>query len=246
MGQRLDIYCAEHDIAQSRSRAQNMIKNGKIAVNGEIIRKPGHMLDEGDKVTAVEADHPWVSRAALKLEHALSHFHIDVKGKVAMDIGSSTGGFTEVLLHHGAAHIFAIDSGTDQMVSPLRDDSRITLYQQTNARHITTDMIDRPVDVLVCDASFIALEQVLPRPMEYVATQGHVIALIKPQFEAGKGNIGKGGIVKDSELHDHICDKILKWLTHMGWTPIGLCDSPLIGGSGNKEFLVAAIKGKSC
>jgi 23S rRNA (cytidine1920-2'-O)/16S rRNA (cytidine1409-2'-O)-methyltransferase len=185
-------------------------------------------------------DHPWVSRGGIKLAHAIEHFGLDPAGVVAMDIGSSTGGFTDVLLQKGAEHVFAVDSGTNQLAWKLRQDERVTVLEQTSARILTADQIDRPCSWVVCDASFIGLAKVLERPLELAAAQCQLVALIKPQFEVGREEVGKGGVVRDPALHSRVCDEVRAWLSDAGWTIDGIVESSITGPEGNVEFLVSA------
>lgn len=207
------------------------------------IDKPGQQL-AGDALIEVRGrDHPWVSRGGIKLAHALEHFALDVSGAVAMDIGSSTGGFTDVLLTHGAAHVFAVDSGTNQLAWKLRQDPRVTVLEQTSARILTARQIDRPCDLVVCDASFISLAKVLERPFELAAPRCRLVALIKPQFEVGKAEVGKGGVVRDRALHERVCAQVQAWLQAGGWSVEGIARSPITGPKGNVEFLISAVRG---
>ena len=185
-------------------------------------------------------DHPWVSRGGIKLAHGLTHFGWDGKGVVAIDVGSSTGGFTDVLLSQGATRVYAVDSGTNQLAWKLRDDDRVVVLEQTNARHLTADQIPETADMIVCDASFISLAKVLERPLQFVHTGTRLIALIKPQFEAGRGEVGKGGVVRDQAVHERVCNEVSNWLTDSGWTVIGITQSPITGPQGNVEFLIGA------
>jgi len=215
-----------------------------VVYSGEIrIDKPGHQL-AGDAPLEVRGrDHPWVSRGGIKLAHALEHFALDVRGAVAMDIGSSTGGFTDVLLNNGAAHVFAVDSGTNQLAWKLRQDSRVSVFEQTSARVLTAEQIDRSCDLVVCDASFISLAKVLERPFELAAPRCRLVALIKPQFEVQKAEVGKGGVVRDPTLHARVCDEVRSWLEECGWRIVGIVKSPITGPKGNVEFLVSASRG---
>jgi 23S rRNA (cytidine1920-2'-O)/16S rRNA (cytidine1409-2'-O)-methyltransferase len=190
-------------------------------------------------------DHPWVSRGGIKLAHALEHFGLDPAGAVAMDIGSSTGGFTDVLLQNGAAHVFAVDSGTNQLAWRLREDTRVTVLEQTSARILTPAQIDRPCDWVVCDASFISLSKVLDVPLQLAATPCQLVALIKPQFEVGREEVGKGGVVRDPDLHARVCDEVQQWIEGLGWHVSGIVESPITGPQGNVEFLIAARRGEA-
>ena len=205
--------------------------------------KPGLQLAEDAPLEVRGRDHPWVSRGGIKLAHALDHFGLDPTGAVAMDIGSSTGGFTDVLLQKGAAHVFAVDSGTNQLAWSLRQDERVTVLEQTSARLLTNEMIDRICDWVVCDASFISLAKVLEVPLSLAAPQCTLVALIKPQFEVGREEVGKGGVVRDPALHRRVCDEVHGWLETGGWEVLGIVESPITGPKGNVEFLVAARRG---
>ncbi|MEO7564916.1 MAG: TlyA family RNA methyltransferase, partial [Sphingomicrobium sp.] len=186
--------------------------------------------------------HPWVSRGGVKLDHGLAHFGFDVADAVALDVGSSTGGFTDVLLSRGAAKVFAVDSGTNQLAWKLRQDPRVMVHEQTNARHLTADIIPEPIDVIVCDASFIGLSKVLEAPLGLARPGALLVALIKPQFEAGRGEVGKGGVVRDPAVHERVCAEARAWVEVQGWAVCGVTQSPIIGPEGNVEFLLGAIK----
>lgn len=191
-------------------------------------------------------DHPWVSRGGLKLAHGLEEFSINPKGWVCLDVGASTGGFTDVLLTHGAAKVYAVDVGHGQLAWKLRSDDRVVVLEKTNARYLSAGDVPDAVDMLVCDASFIGLRTVLPAAMDLVKPGGHVIALIKPQFEAGREHVGKGGVVRDPDIHEAVCTTIRDWLSGTcGWTVLGMTESPIKGPEGNIEFLIAAQKPSS-
>jgi len=241
--QRIDQILVERGLAESRTRAQALIMAGLVYSGETRIAKPGQQLAGDAPVEVRGRDHPWVSRGGIKLAHALDHFALDPAGAVAMDIGSSTGGFTDVLLHRGAAHVFAVDSGTNQLAWKLRQDPRVTVLEQTSARILTPAMIDRPCDWVVCDASFIGLAKVLERPLELAAPRCRLVALIKPQFEVGREEVGKGGVVRDPALHARVCDEVRGWLERSGWRVDGIVESPITGPEGNVEFLVSAARG---
>ena len=205
--------------------------------------KAGQQVAEDAEIEVRGRDHPWVSRGGIKLAHALDHFHLDPSGAVAMDIGSSTGGFTDVLLSRGAAHVFAVDSGTNQLAWKLRQDPRVTVLEQTSARLLTPELIDRPCNWVVCDASFISLRKVLEVPLGLAAPKCRLVALIKPQFEVGKGEVGKRGVVRDPALHARVCEEVRSWLEGQGWRVEGIVESPITGPEGNVEFLVSAERG---
>ena len=188
--------------------------------------------------------HPYVSRGGLKLEKALDHFAIPVAGRIALDVGSSTGGFTDCLLQRGAAKVYAVDVGTNQLAWKLRTDPRVVSMEKTNIRDVTRAQIPEPIDLIVCDASFIGLRTVLPARSRSPRPGAHLAALIKPQFEVGKGRVGKGGIVREPELHQEVVDTITAWLGEQpGWTVLGVTESPITGAEGNKEFLIAGVYG---
>ena len=241
--QRLDQLLVARGLAESRTRAQALVMAGLVFSGETKMAKPGQQL-AGDAPLEVRGrDHPWVSRGGIKLAHALEHFGLDPAGAVAIDVGSSTGGFTDVLLSKGAAHVFAVDSGTNQLAWKLRQDSRVTVLEQTSARVLTREQIDRVCDWIVCDASFISLAKVLERPMELAAPRCRLVALIKPQFEVGREEVGKGGVVRDPALHARVCGEVRDWLERAGWAVQGVVESPITGPEGNVEFLISAARG---
>ena len=213
---------------------------GKVFSGARKLEKPGQKLDPNTPLSLLETPHPWVSRGGIKLAHALEHFALDVTGRIALDIGASTGGFTNVLLARAAARVYAVDVGYGQLADKLRHDDRVIVMERTNARQLTSQHVPEPVDIIVCDASFIGLRTVLPAALALAAPGAFLVALIKPQFEAGKGRVGKGGIVRDSGLHAEICDAMTAWLEQqLGWQLLGICPSPITGIGGNKEFFLA-------
>jgi len=240
---RIDQMLVERGLVESRSRAQALIMAGVVFSGETKLAKPGQQLADDAPLEVRGRDHPWVSRGGIKLAHAIEHFGLDPAGAVAMDIGSSTGGFTDVLLQGGAGHVFAVDSGTNQLAWKLRQDDRVTVLEQTSARILTAEMIDRPCDWVVCDASFIGLAKVLERPLELAAPQCRLVALIKPQFEVGRDEVGKKGVVSDPALHARVCDEVREWLAGIGWIVEGIVESPIKGPEGNVEFLVHAFRG---
>ena len=244
---RLDTLLVKRGLAASRARARALIESGEVLVDGLVADKPSRQVRPDQPVRLKEPDFPWVGRGALKLLAALDSFpSVDPTGTVCADLGSSTGGFTEVLLSRGASKVYAIDVGTNQLAWKLRQDDRVTVHEQTSARILTEAHITRPIDIVVCDASFIALDKVLPVPMSFAKPGAWLAALIKPQFEVGKDQIGKGGVVRDPALHAAVCDRVMRWLESIDWPVTGLTQSPITGPSGNIEFLVAAQKGRSC
>ncbi|MEP0190619.1 MAG: TlyA family RNA methyltransferase [Erythrobacter sp.] len=237
---RADQLLVERALAESRTRAQSLIMAGTV-FSGEVkIAKPGQQLPADAPLEVRGRDHPWVSRGGIKLAHALDHFALDPTGAVAMDIGSSTGGFTDVLLTNGARHVFAVDSGTNQLAWKLRRDERVSVYEQTSARILTAEQITQNCNWVVCDASFISLAKVLERPLELAAPACQLVALIKPQFEVAREEVGKGGVVRDTALHARVCGKVHEWLEDLGWDISGIVESPITGPQGNVEFLVSA------
>jgi 23S rRNA (cytidine1920-2'-O)/16S rRNA (cytidine1409-2'-O)-methyltransferase len=237
---RVDQLLVDRGLAESRARAQALVMAGLVFAGETKIEKPGHQLPEDAAIDVRGRDHPWVSRGGIKLAHAIEHFGLDPAGATAMDIGSSTGGFTDVLLTHGAAHVFAVDSGTNQLAWRIREDARVTVLEQTSARILTPAQIDRACEWVVCDASFISLAKVLERPLELAAPTCQLVALIKPQFEVGREEVGKGGVVRDQELHARVCEDVRGWLDGLGWDIQGIVESPITGPQGNIEFLIAA------
>jgi len=240
---RIDQLLVERGEAESRARAQALVMAGLVFVGDKRVEKSGQQVPADAAIVVKGRDHPWVGRGGLKLDHAIRHFGLDPAGAVAMDIGSSTGGFTQVLLHHGAAHVFAVDVGTNQLDYRLRGDPRITVLEQTNARALTTAEIDWLCDWVVCDASFIGLAKVLEVPLSLAAPNARLVALIKPQFEVARGEVGKGGIVRDPALHTRVCEEVCAWLEGSGWRIEGLVESAITGSEGNVEFLVNAVRG---
>jgi 23S rRNA (cytidine1920-2'-O)/16S rRNA (cytidine1409-2'-O)-methyltransferase len=206
------------------------------------LAKAGEMLAEDASLEVRGKDHPWVSRGGIKLDHGLTHFGFDVTGTVALDIGSSTGGFTDVLLSRGAAKVYAIDVGTNQLAWKLRQDPRVIVHEQTNARSLDAAIIPEPVDIVVCDASFIGLAKVLEAPLMLARPGAKLVALVKPQFEAGREEVGKGGVVRDPSVHERVCADARAWVESHGWTVLGVTPSPITGPEGNVEFLLGAVK----
>ena len=238
--QRVDQMLVERGLAESRTRAQALVLAG-IVFSGETkLAKPGQTLLADAPLEVRGRDHPWVSRGGIKLAHAIDHFGLDPAGVTAMDIGSSTGGFTDVLLSKGASHVFAVDSGTNQLAWKLRQDPRVSVLEQTSARILTAAQIDRACSWVVCDASFIALAKVLEVPLKLAATPCRLVALIKPQFEVGRAEVGKGGVVRDPALHSRVCNEVQAWLEQAGWQVQGITESPIKGPEGNVEFLISA------
>lgn len=238
--QRADQMLVDRGLAESRTRAQALIMAGLVFTGGRKVDKPGQALPADAPIDVRGRDHPWVSRGGIKLAHALAHFDWDVGGAIAIDVGSSTGGFTDVLLANGAARVYAVDSGTNQLSWKLRQDPRVRVHEQTSARILTPAHIPEPVDLVVCDASFIGLAKVLDRPLSFAGPGARLLALIKPQFEAGRDEVGKGGVVRDPAVHARVCADARDWLEGIGWRVAGVVESPITGPEGNIEFLIAA------
>lgn len=240
---RADQMLVNRGLVESRARAQALILGGHVFSGERKIEKAGQQLPLDAALEVRGRDHPWVSRGGIKLAHGLAHFGWDVTGAVAMDVGSSTGGFTDVLLTNGAVRVYAVDSGTNQLAWKLRSDPRVVVHEQTSARILTREHVPEAVDVIVCDASFISLPKVLERPMTFAGPQGRLLALIKPQFEAGREEVGKGGVVRDPAVHARVCAEVRAWVEGLGWTVEGIETSPITGPEGNVEFLIAAHRG---
>jgi 23S rRNA (cytidine1920-2'-O)/16S rRNA (cytidine1409-2'-O)-methyltransferase len=241
--QRADLALVTQGLAESRTRAQALILAGNVFVGDRRVAKAGDLIAEEAVLSVKGRDHPWVSRGGVKLAHGLEHFGFDVTGAVGLDVGSSTGGFTDVLLTKGASKVYAIDVGTNQLAWKLRSDPRVIVHEQTNARSLTSEIIPEPVDIVVCDASFIALAKVLDAALDLAAPGAMLVALVKPQFEAGRGEVGKGGVVRDPVIHQRVCDAAAAWVASKGWAVSGIETSPITGPEGNVEFLLGATKG---
>ena len=240
--QRADQLLVDRGLAESRTRAQALILAGLAFVGDRKIDKAGQQVADDAEISVKGRDHPWVSRGGVKLDHMLTHLGWDVTGAVAIDVGSSTGGFTDVLLSRGAARVYAVDSGTNQLAWKLRQDDRVIVHEQTSARILTAAHIPEPVDLIVCDASFIALSKVLPVPMSFAKEDSRLVALIKPQFEAERHEVGKKGVIRDAAVHARVCEEVRGWMERSGWRVVDTVESPITGPEGNVEFLVAAIK----
>ena len=239
--QRVDVLLTERGLTESRTRAQALILAGKVFCGERRVDKPGDFMPVDAALQVRGQDHPWVSRGGIKLDHALLSFALSPAHRVCLDIGASTGGFTDVLLHHGAARVHAVDVGHGQLAWSLRSDPRVIVHERTNARHLDAESIGEAADALVCDASFIGLRTVLPAGLRLCAAGAWAVALIKPQFEAGPGQVGARGVVRDPAVHDAVCDMIGAWWAALpGWRVLGIMDSPITGPEGNKEFLIAA------
>jgi 23S rRNA (cytidine1920-2'-O)/16S rRNA (cytidine1409-2'-O)-methyltransferase len=239
---RADQLLVVRGLAESRTRAQALILAGNVFVGEKRVAKAGDLLAVNAELSVKGRDHPWVSRGGIKLDHGLTHFGFDVTGAVALDVGSSTGGFTDVLLNRGAAKVYAVDVGTNQLAWKLRSDPRVIVHEQTNARDLTSDIVPESIDIVVCDASFIGLAKVLDAALDLVQPGGKLVALVKPQFEAGREEVGKGGVVRDEAVRQRVCDDAADWVSSKGWKVLGIERSPITGPEGNVEFLLGAVK----
>ena len=239
---RIDQLLVDRGLAESRTRAQALVMAGLVFVGERKIDKAGQQLADDAAVEVRGRDHPWVSRGGIKLAHGLDAFGWDVAGAVAMDVGSSTGGFTDVLLSRGVRRVYAVDSGTNQLAWKLRQDPRVIVHEQTSARVLTPAHIPETVDLIVCDASFIGLAKVLDVPLGFAKEQARALVLVKPQFEAGREEVGKGGVVRDPAVHARVCDEVAAWFVSKGWRVEGIEQSPVTGPEGNIEFLLAASR----
>lgn len=239
---RADQLLVSRELAESRARAAALVMAGLVFAGERRVAKPGEMLPGDAPLEVRGRDHPWVSRGGIKLAHALDHFAISPAGCVCLDVGASTGGFTDVLLTCGAARVYAVDVGTNQLAWKLRQDPRVVVLEQLNARHLSPAHIPEPVDLISCDASFISLAKVLEVPLGFARPGAHLVALVKPQFEAERQEIGKGGVVRDAAVHDRVCAAAQGWVEGRGWEVLGITASPITGPEGNREFLLAARK----
>ena len=240
---RLDQVLVERGLVEGLSSAQGLIMAGKVYSGEKKLEKAGLQISEEAALEVRGQDHPWVSRGGLKLTHGLAEFNLSTKDCMCMDVGSSTGGFTDVMLQNGATRVYAVDVGRGQLAWKLRSDDRVVVLEKTNARHLTSEIIPDPLDFISCDASFIGLKTLLPASLELAQPGAHLLSLIKPQFEVARHEVGKKGVVRDPELHKFVCDTIKFWLDGLpDWTVLGLTQSPIKGPEGNIEFLIAAHK----
>ena len=242
--QRLDALLVARGLAETRARAHALVLAGLVFSGEQRLDKPGLTVREDVDLEVRGAPHPWVSRGGVKLAHALQHFRLDPTGAVAVGVGASTGGFTDVLLTHGAAKVYAVDVGRAQLAWKLRQDPRVVVLEGVNARTLSSAEIPEPPDWIVCDASFIGLEVLLPAALALAAPRATVVALIKPQFEVGASRVGKGGVVRDPALHVEVCERVRGWVEGRGWSVLGIAESPIQGPAGNREFLIAAERGR--
>jgi 23S rRNA (cytidine1920-2'-O)/16S rRNA (cytidine1409-2'-O)-methyltransferase len=241
MRKRLDVLLVERGLFDSRSKARAAIEAGKVRVEGKAVGSPGAMVEASADILA-EPAHPWVSRAALKLDHALTLWPVKVEGRVVLDVGASTGGFTEVCLARGAARVFAVDVGRGQLHARLGADPRAVNLEATDARVLDRRLIPEPPQLVVCDASFIGLAKVLPAALALAAEGADLIALVKPQFEVGPGRVGKGGVVKDPAARQQALQDVQAFVEGEGWRVQATAESPILGGDGNLEYLLWASR----
>jgi 23S rRNA (cytidine1920-2'-O)/16S rRNA (cytidine1409-2'-O)-methyltransferase len=237
---RLDKLLVDRGVTASRQRAEALILAGKAVVNGHIVTKAGQRVAIDSEITLLGPDHPYVSRGGIKLEHALRSFLVDVTDLVAMDVGASTGGFTDCLLQHGARRVYAIDVGYGQLAWKLRQDPRVVVRERQNVRYLPLELIPEPIQLVTMDASFISLTLVIPAVLPFLAPHAGLVALIKPQFEAGREHVGKKGVVRDPQIHQLVCQHVKEFCEGLGLAVLGILPSPILGPEGNKEFLLAA------
>ncbi|MDA9113838.1 TlyA family RNA methyltransferase [Alphaproteobacteria bacterium] len=241
--ERIDKLMVSRGLAKSREQANSMLMAGTVFVNQKRIDKPGQQITKESEIDVKGKIHPWVSRGGIKLEKAILEYNLDCSSVIALDIGASTGGFTDVLLTKGAKKVYAVDVGYGQLDWKLRQDERVIVSEKTNARFLTDKIIKDTLDVIVCDASFISLKKILPSSLQFLKKNGWLAALIKPQFEVGKGLVGKGGVVRDPNLHEEVKNDIKGWITsEMKMNLLGVVQSPILGPSGNKEFVIVVTK----
>jgi len=239
---RADQMLVERGLVESRTRAQALIMAGAVYNGDRQVSKAGDLLPEDAALILKGQDHPWVSRGGLKLSHGLEFFGFDPTGRIGIDVGASTGGFTDVLLTRGATKVYAVDVGHGQLAWKLRSDERVVVMEKCNARNLTAEQIPEPAECVVCDASFIGLRTVLPAALALCAPGAWAIALIKPQFEAGRAHVGAKGVVRDPAVHDDVCRTIESWWSELpGWRVMGIDPSPILGPEGNREFLIGAV-----
>ena len=235
---RLDLLMVKKSLVSSRTRAQGLIGAGRVLVNGKIEDKAGHKYPLDSTVEVKADEHPFVSRGGLKLAHALEFFKLDLQGKVCMDTGASTGGFTDCMLQKGAIRVYAVDVGYGQLHWKLRNDRRVINIERTNIRYMERELVPEPVDFATVDTSFISLRIVIPAVVKFIRPEGLIVTLIKPQFEVGRENVGKKGVVRDPALHNMVLDELDIFFRKIGINPQGVVQSPIEGAKGNKEFLM--------
>ncbi|MBW1813967.1 MAG: TlyA family RNA methyltransferase [Deltaproteobacteria bacterium] len=240
--ERIDILLVDYGLAKSRERGKSLIMSGKVLVDNKPISKPGMMVSLESEIRLKGKDIPYVSRGGLKLEKALTAFQLDVEGYDCLDIGSSTGGFTDCLLQKGAKRVFAVDVGYGQLAWKLRKDPKVIVFERTNIRNMPFESLPCPVNIVTIDVSFISLKIVVPSTLKFTRKNAIILPLIKPQFEIGKGKVGKGGIVKDSAAHDAVINDLNLFFNKIGLQSMDIIESPILGTKGNKEFFMALKK----
>ena len=244
-GERADKIIVANGLASNRTKARALIMSGKVFSGEKRIEKAGTLLSPDTPINIKGKDHPFVSRGGIKLRHAIQYFGIKPKGQICLDIGSSTGGFVDVLLRNNAKKVFSIDVGKGQLDWSLRTDERVEVLEGLNARYLTSDLIPNEVDIISCDASFIGLEKILPPALQLAADGCNLVALIKPQFQVKRSEVGKGGVVRDPQIHTRVCMEIREWVnSQKSWQVLGITESPITGPKGNKEFFLAAFFSK--
>ena len=242
---RLDILLVEKGLCESRQRAQALIMAGQVFVDSVRVDKPGTKIVENAKILLKSDDFPYVSRGALKLENALKYLEMDIHNDVCLDVGASTGGFTDCLLQFGAAKVYAVDVGYGQLAWKIRQDPRVISMERTNIRYLSRDSINDPIDLATIDTSFISLKLVVPAVLVFLAESARILALIKPQFEVGKGRVGKGGVVRDPRLHEEVISDLSSYFKDMGLETEAVIPSPILGPKGNREFIISLIYRKN-
>lgn len=243
--ERIDRLLVRKGFVQSRERAQSLIMEGKVRAGGGVVDKPGTMVEEEASVEILGEDLPYVSRGGVKLEGALRAFGVDPFGMKVLDIGASTGGFTDCVLQKGAQRVYAVDVGYGQLAWKLRTDPRVVNLEKTNVRYLRREAIEGEVDLILIDTSFISIEKFLPHLLDFLKEGGAIVSLIKPQFEVGKGEVGKGGVVRDPSLHEKVVERISRFCEGLGLKIRGVVESSLLGPKGNKEFFIHLEKGRS-
>ena len=235
---RLDLILVKKGIVRSRDRAQALIMSGKVSVNNRIINKAGALVFPEDDIVLKEKDHPYASRGGLKLEKALEILDVDINGFVCLDVGASTGGFTDCLLQHGAERVYAVDVGYGQLAWKLRQDPRVVAIERKNIRYLAFERVSQLVDLVTVDVSFISLKKVVPEILKFMKKDARILALIKPQFEVGKQNVGKKGVVRDPALHAEVIEDLIDFFSKIGLTPEFVVPSSILGPKGNREFFI--------
>ena len=243
--ERLDKLLVDKGFAPTRERAQSLVLAAKVLVNGQVLTKAGQKVPKDSEIRIIADAIPYVSRGGLKLEHAIRAFSIEVSGRIAMDVGSSTGGFTDCLLSFGARRVYAVDVGYGQLALKLRNDPRVIPLERKNIRYLPAELVPEPVQIASIDTSFISLKLVIPSVLNFLEAEAVLVALIKPQFEAGREHASKGaGVIRDPRIHEQVCDSLAQFTAGLGFEVVGITPSPILGPKGNREFLMAAVAPK--